>query len=76
MLKNTDELKNFERSQIRRTRPDYFQNLRIFEALYEEARALGIFPLKNSIEGIEVQVRLAQVINVDTAPGQTCGSAE
>ena len=71
MLNNPDLLKAFERSQIQQIQPDYFHNLRIFEALYEEAKTLGSFPLKDPLEGIEVQIRLAQVINVHTSPRQT-----
>ena len=35
----------------------------IAEALYEEARALGVFPLKDSLDGIEVDIRLARALN-------------
>lgn len=58
----------FEREQAARA-PNYQQNLRIFEALYEEARTLGIMPLEDPLEGIEVDLRLAQVINVRTPSG-------
>jgi hypothetical protein len=37
--------------------------LRIFEALYEEAKQLGVFPLKDPLEGIEVDIRLARALN-------------
>jgi hypothetical protein len=33
------------------------------EALYKEAVALGAFPLKDSLEGLEVDIRIAKVIN-------------
>ena len=32
--------------------------------MYQEARALGVYPLKNPLEGVEVKIRLAEVINV------------
>lgn len=70
MIKRPDLIEAFERAQIRNTPPDYFRNLRIFEALYEEAKALGCFPLKDPLEGIEVNIRLAKVINVPTPPCQ------
>ena len=57
-------LDNFEKDQIAKTPQDYFHNLRIFESLYEEAKKLGVFPLKNPLEGIEVDIRLAAVLNV------------
>jgi hypothetical protein len=70
MVKNPALLKQFENSLLKGTGVDYPQNLRIFEALFEEARALGIFPLKEPLDGIEVDVHLAKVINVRTAPRQ------
>jgi hypothetical protein len=40
----------------------YLANLRIFEALFREARALGAFPLRDRLEGIEVDIALAKAI--------------
>ncbi len=37
--------------------------MRIAEALYEEARALGVLPLKDPLDGIEVKFRLANALN-------------
>jgi hypothetical protein len=64
MLIRDSLLDNFEKEQIAKSRPDYFHNLRIFESLNEEAKKLGVFPLKNPLEGIEVNIRLAAVLNV------------
>ncbi len=68
MVKRPDLLQAFEQTRIRNTPPDYFRNLKIFEALYEEAKALGHFPLPEPLEGIEVDIRLAKVINIPTPP--------
>lgn len=70
MIKNPALFKQFEDSLLKKGRVDYRQNLGIFEALFEEARTLGIFPLKDPLDGIEVDVHLAKVINVRTAPRQ------
>lgn len=70
MIDRPDLIEAFERNQIRATPPDYFRNLSLYEALYEEAKALGYFPLKDPLEGIEVDIRLAKVLNVSTPPGQ------
>jgi hypothetical protein len=43
----------------------------MFEALFEEARTLGIFPLKEPVEGIEVNVYFAKEINVRAALPQS-----
>jgi len=63
MIRRLDLVEAFERELQRRQPVDYQQNLRIAEALYEEARALGVFPLKDPLDGIEVDVRLAQALN-------------
>ncbi|MEK6525506.1 MAG: hypothetical protein AABZ22_01400 [Nitrospirota bacterium] len=54
----------FERELVRREAPNYFQNLKIVEALYNEARALGVLPPADPLDGIEVDVHLASVLNV------------
>jgi len=63
MIRNANLLNKFERDQIRKRKPDYFQNLRIFESLYNEAKHLGIFPLKDPLDGIEVDIKLARALN-------------
>jgi hypothetical protein len=57
-------LDQFEKKQIQSSKADYFLNLKIFESLYLEAKQLGIFPLKNPLEGIEVDIHLAHQLNV------------
>jgi len=66
MLKMNNLLEAFEKEQARKSKPDFFKNLRIFEALYKEAKQLGVFPLKDPLEGIDVDIRLAKVLNVRT----------
>ena len=66
MIKRNSLLEAFEKKQVQNSKPDFFKNLRIFEALYEEAKQLGVFPLKDPLEGIEVDIRLATVLNVRT----------
>ena len=39
------------------------RNLHLVEALYKEAVALGIFPSKNPLDGIEVDIKIAKVVN-------------
>ncbi len=52
MIKDTRLMKEFEKNYLKKDRPDFFRNLEIFEALYEEARAFNIFPLKDPMEGL------------------------
>ncbi|MBC8420709.1 MAG: hypothetical protein H8E10_19160 [Desulfobacterales bacterium] len=67
MIQNPLLVDEFKKAQIKASRPDYFRNLRVFEGLYREANALGVFPLKDPLEGIEVDIRLAGVLNVQKA---------
>jgi hypothetical protein len=45
---------------------DFRRNLRLLEAMYEEARALGVMAAPPGLEGLESRLRLARVLNVRT----------
>jgi len=66
MLKRDPLLEEFEKAQMQNSQPDYFKNLQVFEALYQEAKELGVFPLNDPLEGIDVDIHLAMVLNVQT----------
>lgn len=70
MLKDEPLVNAFEKMQMRNFKPDYFRNLAIFEALYQEARRLGALPLEDPLEGIEVDIRLAAALNVREIAGK------
>lgn len=63
MIKDKKYLQEFEKEIIRSKKADIANNLRIVEALYKEAVSLGVFPLKDPLEGIEVDIKIAKVIN-------------
>jgi len=63
MIQNASILRSFENALTRREPADHRRNLVIFEAMYSEARTLGIIPLQNSLDGIDVDIRLAGVLN-------------
>lgn len=48
---------------MKKEKADMMRNLRIVEALYKEAVTLGIIPIKNPLDGIEVDLRIAKVVN-------------
>jgi len=58
-----DKFQTFEKELLRKERVDVRKNFRIIDALYREAVALGTFPLKDPLEGLEVDIRVARVIN-------------
>lgn len=64
MIINRKRLQKFEKELAKKSHPDYFKQLAIFEALFEEAKSMGIFPLKNKLEGIETDIRLAKALHV------------
>lgn len=43
-------------------KPDYRRNLQYFEALYQEAVALGVLPPADPLAGIEVDIRIAAIL--------------
>jgi len=58
-----NDLLKFELNLLRKEKVDYGRNLRIADALYNEAVALGTFPLGNPLDGIEVDLKIAKVVN-------------
>jgi len=68
MVKNPKLFEDWERKWMRESAVDFSQNLRIFEALYSEACALGIFPLKDPLEGLQTKINLAKAVNVSRNP--------
>ena len=63
MLRRTERLAAFEDAQLRQ-RLDAAEALRVFEALYMEARRLGVLPSADPLEGLDVDLRLARALNV------------
>jgi len=62
-LRKRSELSTFELNFLREEKVDMVRNFHIVEALYKEAVALGIIPLKNPFDGIEVDLKIAKVVN-------------
>ena len=63
MIKNSKQLQRFERELIRKEKVNVVRNFQIVEALYNEAFELGIFPLKNPLDGLETDIKIAKVVN-------------
>ncbi len=63
MIKNPEILEEFERQLIASEPANYEKNMRIYEAMWREARALGVFPGKNLLEGIEGDIRIAKILH-------------
>lgn len=63
MIKDARIFSEFNDEQIRRERLDYAAALQIFEAMWKEGLALGVLPSEDPLEGIEVDVRIAGILN-------------
>lgn len=63
MIKNGLKLRSFETDIIKRSPADHRANIRLFEAMFAEAKSLGIFPSKDPLAGIEVDIRIAKAVN-------------
>jgi len=70
MIRRPDLVEAFENELAAREPPDYARNLKIFEALMQEARRLGVWPPADPLEGIEVDLRLARILNVRALAGE------
>ena len=63
MIRNAGILQNLEKELIRKEPVDVSANFRIVDALYREAVSLGVFPLKNPMDGVETIIKVAKVVN-------------
>ena len=63
MIKNGNTLLSFEREIAKNSKADHQANVRLFEAMFAEAVALGIFPPRDPLAGIDVDIRIAKAVN-------------
>lgn len=63
MIKDRAKLEEFERQALAAEDLSYREALAIFEALRQEAVALGAFTSENILDGLEIDIRLAKAIN-------------
>jgi hypothetical protein len=64
MIKNFNMVKNFEDEFFRNQgNLSYSQSLKLFTSMWHEAVLLGVFPPKEPLQGIEVDLKIAKVLN-------------
>jgi hypothetical protein len=63
MIINRAEWEKFEKERIRADKVDLSKNFAILDALYKEAVTLGVFPPKDPLEGLDVVLKIARVVN-------------
>jgi len=62
-LRERSEVLKFELDFLREEKADITRNFHIVDALYNEAVTLGIIPLRNPLDGIQVDLKIAKVVN-------------
>jgi hypothetical protein len=67
MIRDAAALEEFERSLQAADSTTYEQRLSIFWALLTHARNMGAMPPKDPLEGLEVDIHLARVLNALSA---------
>ncbi len=67
VIKNVALWEAWERDYLRKESADFARNLALLDAMYEHARLLGAFPPCNPLEGLEVKIQMARVLNVPAA---------
>lgn len=64
MIKNQEILKRFEDDFIRdKGRLSFGDAIKILDAMWNEAVTLGILPPKEPLEEIDVDIRVAKILN-------------
>lgn len=63
MIKNSRLLKRFEKAEVKRDKISFKKAVKIFEALWKEARSLGAIRKEDRLEGIEKEIRIAKIVN-------------
>lgn len=64
MIKNSEILKKFEDSLIRdEGKLTFDKAIKLFTSMWNEGVRLGVLPPKEPLEGIEVDIRIAKVLN-------------
>ncbi len=63
MIKNPKKFRLFEQKLHREDKTNIYQKFRLLDAMFKEARALGVFPLQDPLEGLETDIKIAKVVN-------------
>lgn len=63
MIKDVRLVRAMEAEFISREKLTYRQSLRLFEAMWEEGVHLGVLPPSDPMEGLEVDLRIARILN-------------
>ena len=63
MIKDIKLLKKFENDFLKSTSLSYIDALKIFEALWYEAETLKVLSGEDTMEGIDIKIKIAKILN-------------
>ena len=63
MVKNSRILRKFEKEEMRKEKLSFKDAVKIFEAMWREALALGAIKSSDWLNDIEKEIRIAKIIN-------------
>jgi len=63
MIKDARLLSEFNKKEMMMEKLDYATSLQLFEGMWQEGVLLGVLPLKDPLEDIEVDIRIARILN-------------
>jgi len=63
VIKDIEFYRRFEDSQLEKDKSSFIKKMRIYEELWKEGKEMGIFPLTDPLEGIEEDIKLAELLN-------------
>lgn len=63
MITNPKKLRKFEQNLLKTDTTSIDQKFRLMDAMFKEARSLSVFPLKDPLEGLETDIKVAKVVN-------------
>ena len=63
MIKNREIVQKFEEELIKKDKVNLIRNFQIMDAMYKEARALGVIPMKDPLDGWVIDAKIAMVVN-------------
>lgn len=67
MIRDPEYFTNWETAWLRDHPLDLEARFRLLDGMLAHARALGMFPPRDPLEGIEVDIRIARALNVRPA---------
>jgi hypothetical protein len=63
MIKKPKALEKFEKKNIKKNNLTFKEKLEIYESLWAEALLMKVLPLKDPLEGIEIDIKIARILN-------------